>query len=150
MEVDILRFSSQKHDTLGAFKIDGSFACFSLEDEERTLKVYGETRIPEGRYKLGLRKVGGFHSRYSKRFPKFHVGMLQILDVPGFEYVLIHIGNDEDDTAGCILVGNTAIQNVTRKGFIGESTKAYERIYKKIVAPMLRGKDVFINVKNIV
>ena len=143
----VLRFSSQKESTLGLFfdVTNGrKFLCFTLEDEFRTVKVYGKTRIPAGKYKVGLRKEGGFHNKYSKKFPSFHIGMLQILDVPDFEYVLIHIGNDDDDTAACLLTGDQATQNITKDGFVGNSTGAYKRIYPKIANAIEAGEEVEI------
>jgi len=152
MELEVLRFSSQKDSTLGILSDitnDRKFMCFTLEDEYRTLKVKGETRIPAGRYEIKLRTEGGFHERYLEKFGMaFHKGMLWIQNVPNFEYVLIHIGNKEDDTAGCLLVGNTSQQNITEDGFIGGSTSAYKRIYPTIVEELLNGKKVFITYKD--
>ena len=45
----------------------------------------GETRIPKGIYKIGLRTVGGHHIKYSSKFPSIHKGMLQVLDVANFQ-----------------------------------------------------------------
>ncbi len=135
MKLEVLRFSSQRESTIGAlFDVtDGRrFLCFTLEDEYRTEKVYGETRIPAGVYKLGLRTEGGFHNRYLNKFGDFHIGMLHVQNVPNFEYILIHIGNKDDDTAGCLIVGDQAIQNITEEGFVGSSTAAYKRIYTPI------------------
>jgi hypothetical protein len=103
--------------------------------------VWGETRIPEGIYGLDLRTVGGFHGRYGERFGDEHKGMLWLQDVPGFEHVLIHIGNDDDDTAGCILVGDTS-----ERGFIGQSTVCYQRIYPPIADAILAGDEVTLEV----
>ena len=41
------------------FRCKRKFLAYTLEDEYREEKVYGETRIPNGTYELGLRKVGG-------------------------------------------------------------------------------------------
>ena len=142
MNLELLRYSSTKDSTLGLlFDISNyrKFLCYTLEDEHRTRKIKGETRIPGGKYEIKLRKTGGFHSRYSKKFD-FHDGMLWLQNVPNFKYIYIHIGNDDDDTSGCILVGNTSYQNLDQNGFIGDSTKAYERIYKHIVNKMHREK----------
>ena len=70
--------------------------------------------------------------------------MLQVLDVPNFEYILIHVGNHEDDTAGCLLVGNTANNNRLNKGFIGDSTNAYREMYIKVLKALESGLDVTI------
>jgi hypothetical protein len=132
MELKVYRISDNGESTLGALFIDDVFQCYTLEDEERTTKVFGETRIPEGTYKVALRKEGGHHARYSKTFSEFHKGMLHILDVPNFKWILIHIGNDEDDTAGCLLVGNSPNNNKIKKGFLGDSTTAYVNLYLKV------------------
>ncbi len=128
--------------------IDCQFYCYTLEDEHRTVKEYGETRIPEGEYEIKLRKEGGFHQRYRERFGDRHKGMLELQDVPNFKYVLIHIGNDEDDTAGCILVGNTVNNNLieAKRGFLGDSTSAYMEIYPIISDRLLKGEKVIIKI----
>ena len=70
--------------------------------------------------------------------------MLWVRDVPGFEYILIHIGNDAEDTEGCLLVGDSQTQNITRNGFIGSSTDAYKRIYPPIANAIENGENVTI------
>ena len=67
-----------------------------------------------------------------------------VKDVPGFEYVLIHIGNDDDDTAGCILVGMS--NSADDAGFIGGSVLAYKKIYPIISDAILSGEEVYINI----
>ena len=143
MELKVYRYSSQSQTTLGALHINGEFECYTLEDQHQDIKVKGETRIPAGTYNIGLRTVGGFDARYKAKF-SFHKGMLQVLNVPGFEYILIHIGNDEDDTAGCLLVGNTANNNRLNKGFIGDSTNTYKSLYTKVLKAIESGLDVTI------
>ena len=143
MELKVYRYSSQSQTTLGALHINGEFECYTLEDQHQDIKVKGETRIPKGTYNIGLRTIGGFDARYKAKF-SFHKGMLQVLNVPGFEYILIHIGNDEDDTAGCLLVGNTANNNRLNKGFIGDSTNTYKSLYTKVLKAIESGLDVTI------
>lgn len=152
MKVELLRYSSGKRDTLGIFRIDCQFYCYTLEDEYRTKKEYGETRIPEGTYELELRTEGGFHNRYLKKFGSdFHKGMIELQNVLNFTYVLIHIGNDEDDTAGCILLGNTANNNLieAKRGFIGDSTGAYREVYPIIRDELLNDNQVFLSIREI-
>lgn len=137
MKIEVLRYSSAKDSTLGAlFDItngDRKFLCYTLEDEHRDKKIMHETRIPAGTYKVTLRTWGGFHSRYQKRFPDIHAGMLWVRDVPNFEHILIHCGNDDDDTSGCLLVGETQTANsLGSDGFVGGSTRAYRAIYPKL------------------
>tara|TARA_B100001287_G_scaffold117170_1_gene98621 strand:+ start:318 stop:785 length:468 start_codon:yes stop_codon:yes gene_type:complete len=150
MKLEVLRFSSQKDSTNGIlFDIsDGrKFLAYTLEDERREDKVMHETRIPAGTYKIKLRTEGGFHGRYVKKYGSMHKGMLHVQDVPGFEYILIHTGNTDEHTSGCLLVGDTQQQNVTKSkdGFIGASVDAYKRIYPPIANAILRGDDVEIS-----
>ena len=117
-----------------------SFLCYTLEDEARTVKKWGETRIPSGKYKLTLRNEGGFSTRYKAKFGDWHQGMIYVNEVPNFEYILWHIGNDDDDTAGCLLVGKTSQDN-----FIGNSTAAYKEIYPPIRDAILSGEEVTVS-----
>lgn len=144
MEVDVLRYNSREDYTDGLLFINCNFQVHTLEDEYRSEKVFGETRIPNGRYKIELRTVGGFHERYLRKYGEdFHKGMLWVKDVPNFEYILIHIGNTDDDTAGCLLVGMSNDANKT--GFVGNSTQAYKKIYVQIRDAILKGEEVYIN-----
>lgn len=151
MKLEVLRISSQKDSTNGIlFDVTGGqrkFLCYTLEDEFRPLeqKVMGETRIPAGTYKITLRTVGGFHGRYKARYGDMHKGMLWVRNVPGFEYILIHSGNTDEHTAGCLLVGDTQNENIKKSdGFIGSSRTAYERIYAPIAKALESGKSVTI------
>ena len=118
MILQLSRFSSDSDSTLGLLHDvtdEHQFLCYTLEDEFRTLKLWGETRIPKGIYKLELRQYGGFHSRYKSRFRDIHNGMIEIKGVENFKHVLFHIGNDDDDTAGCVLLGDSQNQNITKR-----------------------------------
>lgn len=150
MILELLRYSTSEESTLGILNTFDQgrrvFLCYTLEDEWHPEKIHGETRIPDGTYEIKLRKTGGFHQRYSERFPDIHKGMLWLQNVPGFEYILIHIGNFDDNTEGCILVGDSARENVTQDGYVGDSTKAYKRIYPPIAEALERGEEVIISV----
>jgi len=150
MEIDVIRYSEGSKSTLGLFMLNKKFACYTLEDAFHIMKIPGETRIPNGTYKVALRKEGGHHARYSQKFPEFHKGMLHIINVPNYEYILIHIGNDDDDTEGCLLVGDSSMVNINSDGRIMNSTFAYKRIYPEIANAIESGEDVFINYKQIV
>ena len=149
MYLEVLRFSSQEDSTSGIlFEIvDGKrkFLCYTLEDEYREEKLAGETRIPSGTYNITLRTVGGFHGRYSKKYGEMHKGMLWVRDVPGFEYILIHTGNTDEHTAGCLIVGDSQQNNAIKSdGFVGSSTQAYKRIYPPIAKALEQGEEVTI------
>lgn len=141
MIITVRRFTDNGDATLNIVAIDQKFQCFGLEDEYRDKKVAGETRIPAGTYNVGIRAVGGFHKRYGKRFPEFHEGMLQVLDVPDFDYILIHIGNTDGDTAGCLLVGQGCNTHGELK--VTSSTIAYKALYKKVIKAAKIG-DLYI------
>jgi len=149
MQLEVVRFSSQKDSTLGLlFEVTDAkrkFLCYTLEDEYRDDKVMHETRIPAGTYEITLRTVGGFNSRYSDRFADIHKGMLWVRDIPGFEYILIHCGNDDDDTSGCLLLGNTQTENLMSDGFVGSSSVAYKRVYTKVADVLEKGEKVEIS-----
>ena len=132
MKLKLQRFSGGEDSTLGLVFIDGKFVCFSCEDEYRAEKVAGETRIPAGTYAIKVRTHGGYHKRYSQRFP-FHRGMLELCDVPGFTDILIHVGNTEKDTAGCLLVGTTAQAYETGGGKVLYSSWAYGQLYERVI-----------------
>ena len=147
MKLEVIRFNKGKDSTNGIlFDItnERKFLCYTLEDEGRTEKVWGETCIPEGEYRLGFRTVGGFDARYADRFADIHMGMLEVLDVPNFKYILIHCGNTDEDTAGCLLLGDSQENNnIKENGFIGKSTHAYYRVYQEI-AEALEKEEVTI------
>ncbi len=148
MRLEVLRISSESDSTSGLlFDITSGrkFLCYTLEDEYRNDKIMHETRVPTGTYDIKLRTVGGFHGRYTKRFPEIHKGMLHVQDVPGFEYILIHTGNTDEHTSGCLIVGDSQENNQLKKnGFIGRSTQAYTRVYPAIAQALLDGEEVKI------
>tara|TARA_R110000765_G_scaffold234113_1_gene337187 strand:+ start:613 stop:1080 length:468 start_codon:yes stop_codon:yes gene_type:complete len=149
MKLEVLRFSSQVDSTSGLLfevtDVKRHFLCYTLEDERRAFKVKGETRVPAGTYKIDLRTEGGFHSRYDRKYPGVHIGMLHILDVPNFEYILIHTGNTDEHTAGCLIVGDAQENNkILADGFVGKSVNAYKRIYPSIAKAIQQGEEVTI------
>ena len=125
------RFIDSGKQTIGKLSLNGNFICFTLEDTFREEKVYGETRIPSGIYDLKIREYGGHHEKYKNRFPLIHAGMVQVMNVPNFTDILIHCGNDESHTMGCLLLGNEVMEH---DGLyrLGDSSTAYVRAYSII------------------
>ena len=80
--------------TIGQLPLSDGTVLWTLEDKVQTPKVYGQTAIPFGRYKIEMT----FSRRFGRTLPL-------LLDVPGFSGVRIHSGNTIHDTEGCILVG---------------------------------------------
>ena len=131
MRIGVDRFTSDDDTTISNITVDGEFVCFGLEDEYREVKVSKETRIPAGVYAVKLRTVGGFHGRYQARYP-WHQGMLHVQNVPGFEFILIHTGNTDDHTAGCLLTGESATISQGDMS-VGMSRIAYAKLYALVI-----------------
>ena len=159
MNLELLRFSSTKDSTSGILSLikeDGSkeFLAYTVEDPYREKKVKHITRFADGRYQIKFRAVGGFQSRYLKRYgSEFHsAGMLELQDVKGYsgeeyKYVLIHSGNSANSSSGCIITGDTQTNNQTKEfGWVGASRNNYLRVYPIIRDALLKGDEVWINV----
>ena len=145
MKLTVVRTQFGTDATNGLLFIDGLFECYTLEDQYQAVKVMHETCIPEGTYDIEFRKTGGFHAKYSERYKNAHYGMLHIQDVPNFTYILIHTGNTDEHTSGCLIVGETQQDlEVSKDGFIGSSAVAYKKMYAKVAGQLLQGKDVTI------
>lgn len=127
MELIVSRWAYWKQATLGALFMDGELFASTCEDLERNVKIPGRTAIPRGRYRLGLRRGSPMALRYDATHDSIgHDGMLWILDVPGFEYVYFHVGNDPSDTDGCVLTGKRwSLEGIPITG----STETYRRLY---------------------
>lgn len=122
MEIMLRRTAKKDAYTIGKLYIDGVYFCDTLEDTDRDLKqsmapseiakikVKGSTAIPVGIYKVTTSVIS---PRLSKE--KFYVTnckgghVPRLLNVPGFEGVLIHAGNVPADTDGCILLGQNKV-----------------------------------------
>lgn len=131
MKIVIERFLFEKDCTVGRLYIDGLMKCFTIEDEMRAIKIKGETAIPYGVYNVGMR----FSPKFSN---KFNHEMLWIKDVPGFEYVLIHWGNTDDDTDGCLILGDK-IGILNGQTAVLNSINTYKEIYPIIATHLTAG-----------
>ena len=158
MRLKVLRFSSEKDSSNGLMFMEDNdglhFLCYTLEDESREDKIMKETRVPAGKYNVKLRDEGGMTKRYASKFPDIHKGMLCVHNAPNwkivtpemsFQYILIHVGNTDEHTAGCLLLGDSQENNILIKdGFIGKSTQAYKRVYPPIANALEDGEEVTI------
>ena len=155
MELVVKRFADNGDTTLGILYINGIFECFTVEDEERESKVRGETRVPEGLYDISLRTEGGYHGKYTSKYGSMHHGMLCIHNAPDwkivnagmeFQYILIHTGNTDEHTMGCLLVNDA----VSGKTFTGSSSvDAYKELYPLVATALECGEEVTIEYKDI-
>ena len=112
------------------------FLCYTLEDtlRARGVKIPGETAIPAGVYPMDLHATSALLERYEKRFGMVMPqkdGMIRLNHVPDFSGVLIHCGNKQEHTEGCILVGEQAHLTLGEAS-IGGSYAAYRRVYPHI------------------
>ena len=152
MKLDVIRHQFGSDATNGILLVDGIFECFTLEDQVRDgEKVMSETAIPLGEYEIKFRTVGGYDARYQKKYgTTWHKGMLELQDVPNFKYILIHTGNTDEHTAGCLLVGETQQDlDKGKDGFVGGSGDAYKKLYPKVRDALLNGEKVTIKYSNI-
>ena len=150
MKLQVVRTQFGIDATNGLLFIDGVFECYTLEDQYQAVKVMHETCIPEGTYDIKFRKTGGFHAKYSARYKNAHYGMLHLQDVPGFTYILIHTGNTDEHTSGCLIVGETQQDlDINFNGMVGSSAVAYKKMYAKVANQLLQGKKVTIEYSKI-
>jgi len=132
MILELIRKWFSDNSTIGELFVDGEWFCFSLEDVVRDgIKVQGETAIPTGVYSVII--------NYSLRFKR---DMPLLLNVPDFSGIRIHAGNTDEDTEGCILVGQE--RGVDR---IMKSKAAYNALFAKLKAAE---EEITITISNYV
>lgn len=145
MELQLLRNKSKADSTRGVLYVNDEKFCDTLEDEKRSIKVKGETRIPAGCYQVKFREVdSGLTLKYRESYPWFTYH-LQLQDVPDFNYVYIHIGNYDDDTDGCILVGD-GFTDYEDESAIWNSKKTFKELYEIISDELGCGNEVWITI----
>lgn len=138
MELTVNRIHKGIDYTIGELFINGTFFSHTLEDKVRILnsyedKIYGETAIPIGRYKVII--------SYSNHFKQL---MPEIVNVEFFKGIRIHAGNHKDNTNGCILVGEC--KNI-EKGYIYNSKNTYNKLFKILQEAINRKEEIYINIK---
>lgn len=139
--------------TVGVLYVDGVRFCETLEDKDRGLfqtdklsvikstKVYGETAIPVGAYTVAMNVLSPKYAAVKWYKDLCGGRMPRLLDVPGFDGILIHPGNNPLQTYGCVLVGRN-----TKVGELTESKATFQRLYKKMRAAADRGERITITI----
>lgn len=141
MEILLKRIARREAYTIGHLYLDGVYFCDTIEDRDRgltqemseavirTTKRKGITAIPAGRYRVTMDvKSPKFSMKKYARNYGFCDGYLpRLINVKGFDGVLIHIGNTAKDTDGCILVGRN-----TKVGKVLESGITFRKLYEKL------------------
>lgn len=134
MLLEVKRIYKKDTYTIGVLMVDGEKFSDTLEDKVRDLKsekkVYGETAIPAGKYKV----VMSMSSKFKRVMPYLE-------NVPQFTGIMIHPGNTIKDTLGCILVGENK-----KKGQLVNSRKYSDELNKRINEAIERKEQVWIEV----
>lgn len=134
MKILVNRIYTCDRYTIGHLYIDGKYVCDTLEDADRGLsqdqsldyikkhKIPGKTAIPVGTYEVDMNTVS---PKFKDRsWAKPYGGKLPwIKGIPGYDRVLMHVGNTEADTDGCVLCGFNKV-----KGKIINSTEAFNKV----------------------
>ena len=154
MELLLKRKAKKEKYTIGDLYIDGQWFSNTLEDTDRGLtnsmtdeeiakiKVYGETAIPTGTYKITMDVVSPRFG--SKTFYKqvCNGKVPRLLNVPGFDGILIHVGDGpraEDLTYGCILVGQNKYV-----GQLNNGKQVFTNLYNKLKKAK---EDIYITIQ---
>ena len=148
LNIRIDRIAKKSTYTIGKLYLNGVYFCDTLEDTDRGLtqgmplqkikdiKVKGATAIPKGKYKVTMNVISPKFSRRATY--QFCQGKLpRLLNVDGYEGVLIHIGNTAKDTEGCILVGQNKVV-----GQVINSTVTFKKLY----AEMLKYQTIILTI----
>lgn len=138
MEIKVIRNILTSEYTVGKLYIDEEYICDTIEDrcrkiEKKEDKIYGVTAIPHGRYPVIL----DYSPKYSKLMP-------HILDVPYFEGIRIHCGNSDEDSLGCIIVGEYCPG--VAGGWVSNSRIAYGKVFTKLKQASDKGERIFITI----
>jgi len=110
------------------------YLCDTLEDKFRSnnltgKKVYGETCIPEGTYRIVM--------KWSNSFKRM---LPQLQNVTFFTDIFFHSGNTPKDTKGCILPGENKLVGTV----INSTIKTNE-----IIALVEKADESYITIRNV-
>lgn len=153
MKIKVDRRWKKELYTIGRLYIDDVLICNTCEDTDRGLdedmsvqqikakKIPTRTAIPTGTYEVTINVVS---PKYSKRayYKEFCDGKLpRLLNVKGFDGILIHCGSNAGNSSGCILVGDNTI-----KGGLTNSQTRFEQIYEMMLKAVKNGEKITIDI----
>ena len=132
-----LRRRPSKPDWMFGDLTTGELRCYTLEDELRKVKIGGETAIPGGQW----------YEVIMEDSAKFGPDTLTLRDVENFTFIRIHSGNTDDQTDGCILVGNRIDEaaGTISGGLSAGILEALKDVHRRAVD---RGERVWIHIVN--
>lgn len=140
--------------TISRLYVDGERFYESLEDKDRGLKqtdslkrilevkIPGETAIPSGTYRITLDIVSPKYKAIKWYDDLCGGRMPRLLDVPGYDGILIHPLTTALESRGCIGVGRNTI-----KGKLTSSRATFKVLYKMMEAAYKRGEELIIEIK---
>ncbi|EOH5321482.1 DUF5675 family protein [Campylobacter jejuni] len=141
MKITINRRYTGKTCVIGKFKVLDDkekilFECFSLEEDKEGLESGKDLRIPAGVYDLKRHSPSRFENTLRSITKKDDDTMINVYndDVPSSRAILIHWGNTDKDTQGCILLGHTKDNN---NESVGQSRQACKEFYD-----LMHGKNL--------
>ena len=154
MNLKLQRIARKPTYTIGRLFVNGKYFCDTIEDCDRglksswtlerikALKQYGVTAIPTGTYCVTLDTVSPKFA--SRSWAQFCGGKLpRLQNVPGYDGVLIHVGNTAADTLGCILVGQNKVV-----GKVINSSATFKSLYNGYLLPAKEaGESITIEVQ---
>ena len=155
MEIRVRRIALKDTYTIGKMYIDGNYFCDVLEDKVRDLnkngvfdngevKITNHTAIPYGTYEITMDVRSTKFSDFEKYpWAKEYDGYLpRLTNVPLFVGVLLHVGNSDVDSSGCLLVGENKVV-----GKVINSTITFRRLMNKYLIPAKnRGEKIYITI----
>ncbi|EAB5417050.1 hypothetical protein EI583_05570 [Campylobacter jejuni] len=150
MKITINRRYTGKTCVIGKFKVLDDeekilFECFSLEEDKEGLESGKDLRIPEGNYNLKRHSPSRFENTLRSITKKDDDTMVNVYndEVPASRAILIHWGNTDKDTQGCILLGLTKDNN---NESVGQSRLACKEFYDLMYGKNL--EDIKLEIVN--
>lgn len=146
MEILLKRIARKPKYTIGKLYCDGKYVCDTIEDYDRLYfgkpKVMHETAIPCGRYEV-IQSVKSPRLGNKSPYKEVCQGYVpRLKNIPQFEGVLIHCGNTENDSSGCIIVGKNKVV-----GKVLESRATFTMLMKDYLLPAKQRKEsVYITI----
>ena len=153
MELIVDRKWKKQSYTISNLIIDNNVFCQILEDTDRgldssmpltkilELKKPSITAIPRGTYEVTLDVYSPKFG--SKSFYKqvCNGKLPRLLNVKGFDGVLLHCGNTDKDSSGCLLVGHNKV-----KGQVINSQATFKELYKLLKDRHDKGEKITIKI----
>lgn len=154
MEIIVYRKWKREDYTVGRMSIDGTLICNTMEDVDRGLddgmqdwmirnkKIPNVTAIPTGRYKIDMDTVSPKFSKYPFYMEVCQGKLPRIMNVRGFEGILLHCGVDHSNSSGCILLGLNKV-----RGKLTDTKETFKKVYALMKEAHDRGEAIYITIE---